>query len=114
MLRNYLRIALRNLRRNRFSSAINIGGLAVGMAIALVVGLWMQDELSFDKYHRNYDRIVQVLQREQFLGKNKVWDQLPVPLLDALRRGYGDRFKHIVATIPADGLYLSVDPTGKT
>jgi len=60
MLKNYLRIAFRSLLRNRFSAAINIGGLAIGMAVALLIGLWIQDELSFDKYHEHYDRIVQV------------------------------------------------------
>jgi putative ABC transport system permease protein len=107
MFKNYLRVALRSLLRNRFSAAINIGGLAVGMAVALLIGLWIQDELSFDKYHDHYDRIVQVLQKEKFLGKTKVWEHQPFLLLDALRKGYGDRFEHIVASIPADGLSLS-------
>src|SRR5580692_11682272 len=107
MLRNHLRVALRSLLRNRFSAAINIGGLAVGMAIALLIGLWIRDELSYDTYHEHYDRIVQVLQKEKFLGKTKVWEHQPFLLLDALRKSYGDRFEHIVASIPANGLSLS-------
>jgi putative ABC transport system permease protein len=109
MLRNYLRVALRSLLRNRFFAAINIGGLAVGMAVALLIGLWIQDELSFDKYHEQYDRIVQVLQKEKFLGKTKVWEHQPFLLLDALRTGYGAPFEHIVASVPADGFLLSVN-----
>ena len=107
MLKNYLRVAFRSLLRNRFSAAINIGGLAVGMAVALLIGLWIQDELSFDKYHEHYDRIVQVLQKEKHHGKIKVWEHQPFLLLAALRTGYGDRLGHIVASIPADGLLLS-------
>ena len=107
MLRNYLRIAFRNLLRNRASAAINIGGLAIGMAVALLIGLWVQDELSFDKYHEHYDRIVQILQKEKFLGKTKVWDQQPYRLLDALRTHYGAPFEHIVASVPAYGFQLS-------
>jgi putative ABC transport system permease protein len=107
MFKNYLRVAFRSLLRNRFSAAINIGGLAIGMAVALLIGLWIQDELSFNKYHQHYDRIVQVLQKEKFLGKTKVWEQQPFLLLAALRTGYGDRLEHIVASIPADGLVLS-------
>ena len=109
MLRNYLLVAFRSLLRNRFSAAINIGGLAVGMAVALLIGLWIQDELSFDKYHEHYDRIVQVLQKEKFLGKTKVWEHQPFLLLDALRTGYSAPFEHIVASVPADGFLLSVD-----
>src|SRR5882757_6509938 len=113
MLRNYLRVAFRSLLRNPFSAAINIGGLAVGMAVALLIGLWIQDELSFDKYHGHYDRIVQVLQKEKFLGKTKVWEHQPFLLLDALRTHYGAPFEHIVASVPADGLLLSAGvPTG--
>ena len=80
------------------------------MAVALLIGLWIQDELSFDKYHDHYDRIVQVLQKEKFLGKTKVWEHQPFLLLDALRKNYGDRFQHIVASLPADGLSLSTAP----
>ena len=59
MLKNYFKIAWRNLFRNKISSFINIGGLTVGMAVAMLIGLWIYDELSFNKYHQNYDRIGQ-------------------------------------------------------
>ena len=118
MLRNYLRVAFRSLLCNRFSAAINIGGLAIGMAVALLIGLWIQDELSFDRYHQHYDRIVQVLQKEKFLGKTKVWEQQPFLLLAALRTGYGASFQYIVPWVPADGLLLSagmrIRPAGRT
>jgi putative ABC transport system permease protein len=60
MLREYIKIAWRNLFNNRVSSFINIGGLAAGIAVALLTGLWLHDELSFNKYHKNYDRIAEV------------------------------------------------------
>ena len=50
MFQNYFRIALRNLIRNRLSSAINIGGLVIGMSVAILIGLWVFDELSFDRF----------------------------------------------------------------
>ena len=108
MLRNYLRVAFRGLLRNRFSAFVNIGGLAIGMAVALLIGLWIQDELSYDQYHAHYDRIVQVLQKEKFLGKTEVWEHQPFLLLDALRTGYSAPFERIVASVPAEGLLLSV------
>jgi putative ABC transport system permease protein len=57
MLKNYFLIAWRNLRNNKIYSFINIAGLATGMAIALLIGLWVQDELNFDHYSPNHSRI---------------------------------------------------------
>ncbi len=51
MLKNYLKIALRNLSRNKGYTFINIVGLAIGMASALLMILWIQNELSFDQFH---------------------------------------------------------------
>jgi putative ABC transport system permease protein len=63
MYKNYFKIAWRNLFANKTSSFINITGLSVGMSVAMLIGLWIWDELSFDKYHQNYDRIAQVMQQ---------------------------------------------------
>lgn len=60
MFRNYLKIALRNLRRHKVFSFINIFGLAVGMACCIVILLWIQDEVSFDKFHEKKERIHKV------------------------------------------------------
>ena len=62
MYRNYLKIGFRNLLRNKGYSFINIGGLSVGMAVAMLIGLWINDELLYDQYHDNYHRIAQVMQ----------------------------------------------------
>ncbi|MGL6269228.1 MAG: ABC transporter permease, partial [Chitinophagaceae bacterium] len=69
MFKNYFKIAWRNLSKNKGYSAINIGGLAVGMAVAILIGLWIWDELSYNKYHQNYDRIVRVMQNQNFNGE---------------------------------------------
>ena len=61
MFRNYLKIAWRNLLKNKGYSLINIGGLALGMAVTLIIGLWMYDELSHNSYFQNKDKIAQVL-----------------------------------------------------
>ncbi|MEI9908407.1 MAG: ABC transporter permease [Bacteroidota bacterium] len=95
MVKNYLKIAWRNLIKNKTSSFINISGLAVGMAVAMLIGLWIFDELSFNRYHKNYDRIVKVMDHQGMHGQNNTNDVLPVPLGDALRASYGSDFKYI-------------------
>ena len=67
MLRNYLKIAFRNLVKSKGYSAINIGGLAVGMAVAMLIGLWVYDEFAFNRYHGNYDRIAKVVETLQHI-----------------------------------------------
>jgi ABC-type antimicrobial peptide transport system permease subunit len=96
MIKNYLKVAWRNLTRNKASSFINIGGLAVGMAVAMLIGLWIWDELSFDKYHQNYDRIAQVMQSETSGGTISTQAAISLPLDAELHKSYGRDFKHIV------------------
>jgi putative ABC transport system permease protein len=66
MLRSYLIFAWRNLRKNRGYAFINILGLAAGLAITLLIGLWVSDECSFDHYHANHTHIAQILRRQTF------------------------------------------------
>lgn len=94
MIRNYLKIAWRNLIKNRASSLINIGGLAVGMAVAMLICLWIWDELSFDRYHSNYDRIAIVMQHETFNGTVNTGAAISLPLDAELRKSYGSDFKY--------------------
>ena len=61
MLKNYLKIVLRNIKRHKGYSFINIAGLAVGMAAFFLISLYVQYELSFDRYHENADRIYRVI-----------------------------------------------------
>ncbi|MDR6563866.1 MULTISPECIES: ABC transporter permease [unclassified Arcicella] len=96
MFRNYLTIAFRNLTRNKVYSFINIGGLAVGMAVAMLIGLWMWDELSFDTYHKNHDRIAKVMQHISNNGEVQTRESVPYPLAEELRKTYGSDFKHVV------------------
>jgi len=61
-MNNYLKTAWRFFVKNRATSIINIGGLAVGMAVAILIGLWVWDEISFDHSNKNHQRIAQVYQ----------------------------------------------------
>ena len=96
MFSNYLKIAWRNLLRNKVYSAINIGGLAVGMAVAILIGLWVYDELSFDKSFANYDRIAQVMQHQTYNKEIGTQRPIPFPLGAELRRSYEQDFKYVL------------------
>ncbi len=96
MIKNYFKIAWRNMVKNKGYSAINIGGLAVGMAVAMLIAFWIYDELSYDKYHKNYDRISQVMQQQTFNGERWSGTAIPFPLQAALQSKYGNNFKYLV------------------
>lgn len=96
MIKSYFRIAWRNLVKNKLHSFINITGLAAGMAVATIIGLWIWDELSFDQYHRNYDSIAQVMQNQTTNGIIKTQNGVPIPLGDELKTNYGSYFKYLV------------------
>ncbi|MCF0073339.1 ABC transporter permease [Dyadobacter sp. CY261] len=90
MLKNYFKIALRNLVKSKGYSAINICGLSVGMAVAVLIGLWVHDELSFDHYHKNHDRLGQVWQFVQFGPEKSPYNVAPLPLAVEMKEKYPD------------------------
>ena len=109
MIKNYFTVALRNLSKNKASSFINIGGLAVGMAVAILIGLWIYDELSFDKYHKNYDRIAKVMQHQTSNGITYSDIAIPYPLASELQTNYSGDFKYVVMASWMGGHILSYD-----
>ena len=109
MIANYLKIAWRHLIKNKGYSLINIGGLAVGMAVATLIGLWVYDELTFDKYHKNYDRIAQVMQHANFNGNVETQVANPGVMGPELRAKYGSDFKYVVQSSWTGGHLLSIN-----
>ena len=77
MIKNYLKIALRNLLKNKSFSAINILGLAVGMASAVLIILWIQYEVTYDQFHEKKDRIFEAWNKDTFSGKLQCWNTTP-------------------------------------
>ena len=96
MLKNYFKTAWRNLMKNKANSFINIIGLSTGMAVAILIGLWIWSELSFDKNFDNYNRIAQVMQTETFNGEMNTTKGNVMPLAAELRKNYGSDFKYVV------------------
>ena len=90
MFRNYFKTAWRNLRKNKTYSFINIGGLAVGMAVAMLIGLWMYDELSTNKHFKNYASLYQVIMHQSDEGEIATNWVTPFPLGDELKSKYSD------------------------
>lgn len=92
MFRSYVTIALRILRKQKIYAFINIAGLSVGMACSLFIFLWVLDELSYDRYHVNADRIFRVIKHGKG-GDNEYYTALsPTPLAQALK----DEFPEIL------------------
>jgi len=90
MFKNYFKTAWRNLLRNKSYSLINIGGLAVGMAVAMLIGLWMYDELSTNKHFKNYDSISQVILHQTNNGETSTIWTTPYSMGDELKSKYSD------------------------
>ncbi|HTQ63808.1 MAG TPA: ABC transporter permease [Puia sp.] len=106
---NYLKTGWRFIRKNRLTSIINIGGLAVGMAVAILIGLWVWDEISFDHNNKNHDRIAQVWQNGLMNGEKNSWLVLPMPLSQTLRQEHGSDFSKVVMTSWNESHVLSMD-----
>ncbi|WP_420603609.1 FtsX-like permease family protein [Flagellimonas sp.] len=111
MLKNYLKIAWRNLTKNKGYTIINVGGLALGMAVTLIIGLWMEDELTHNDYFKNRDKIAQIMQSQTFNGEINTWSAIPRPLEKALRDGYMDNFEHLVMSSWQNSQYLKYEET---
>lgn len=90
MFKNFFKIAWRNLFRNKAFSIINIAGLAVGMASAMLILLWIQNEVSHDKFHEKIDRIYTLNNRDKFNGELWAWGSTPKILAPTLKQEFPD------------------------
>ena len=95
MLKNYLKIAWRNLAKSKIYSFINIAGLAVGMVVAILIALWIWDEVSYNKEFSNYDRIVRVMATSTNGNDINTYRSTVIPLADELKSKYGADFKKV-------------------
>ena len=112
MLKNYFLLAWRHLSKNRAYTTINIAGLSIGMAIALVIGLWITDELIFDHYAPNHSRLAgswlnmrlnNATKKEEFFTGQTIM----MPLGNALNTQYKDLFTHVALTVSNGSILFS-------
>jgi putative ABC transport system permease protein len=80
MFKNYLKTAWRNLRKNKFYAAINITGLTIGLAVGILILLWVQDELSFDRFHARSKNIFKLENRVGTGSSTQIWQSTVAPI----------------------------------
>jgi len=95
MFKNYLKIALRNIRRHKGFSFINIVGLAIGMACCILIVLFVRDELGYDSYHTQADQIYRVIKKTETKGEMSVSLSTPPPLGPALVHDFPDIVNYV-------------------
>lgn len=88
MFQSYLKIAWRNIGKNRAFSFTNLAGLTIGMTCTLLILVWVQDELSWNRFHPNYKNIYHVLVNRNFNGEINTDNATPFPLAAALREAF--------------------------
>ncbi len=96
MLKNYFKIAFRNLIKQKGYSFINIAGLATGMAVAILIGLWIWDGMTYNTYHPNYNKIAQVWQHNVYNGQKESQVSNPYVMGEEIRNKYGSDFKYVL------------------
>ena len=103
MLRNYFATAIRNLLQHRLHSAINIGGLALGLAACLLILLFVRDELSYDRWLPNVDRIAKLEITFNVPGREPLaFSQTPGPAKAALEKDFASDIERAVRMFHAE------------
>lgn len=90
MFRNYLTVTLRNLKKNKWFSLINIVGLTIGITASLVIYLYIDQELSFDDFHENSERIYRITRSNENAGGMEYESSIPYPLIQSLHQDFDD------------------------
>lgn len=96
MFRNYIKVALRNLRKRKGFALINILGLAIGVACCLLIAMYVFDELSYDQFHDKSDRIYRVTQTTQTSAKEEKGATTPFPVGPALQNDFSGQIEKAV------------------
>ncbi|MCD4747281.1 MAG: ABC transporter permease [Bacteroidales bacterium] len=96
MFKNYLKIAIRNLVKRKFYSLINISGLAIGLASFIIIMLYIIDELSYDRYHKNAENIYRLVNVHDFNGVGENSASSPFPVAFTLKDEYPGIVKNVV------------------
>jgi len=88
MIKNYFKTAFRNLWRNKIYGSLNVFGLAIGIACAGLIFLWVEDEFSYDHNHSKKDQLYQVMEHQPFEGKTYTFNATPGLLAEAMKKEF--------------------------
>src|SRR4029078_6595697 len=88
MIKNLLLIALRNFKKDKWYSLLNILGLTLGITFSLFLVFYITDELSYDRYHQKADRIYRIVSYSQERDKNTDWTSTQLPLAATLKKDF--------------------------
>jgi len=88
MLINYIKIAMRNMLRYKTYTIINITGLVLGLTSFILIALWVQDELNYDRFHDNADNIYRVVFADETYDKERHYSVTPPALTKALKKSF--------------------------
>jgi putative ABC transport system permease protein len=114
MIKNYFKIIWRNMWKNKVFSAINIFGLALGLACSLLILLWVKNELGYDRFYKDTDRIAEIYSRDNSNGKLAVWNGTPGLLAPELKKNYPEvedavRFRIVYFLMTEGEKHLNVE-----
>lgn len=109
MFKNYFKIAWRNLFRNKGFSLTNILGLTIGITCTIFIFLWVQDEVTYDKFHKNYDNIYQVMANRDFNNNVFTDPNMIMPLASSLEKAYPQIKNAVVTTQGESHIFSSGD-----
>jgi putative ABC transport system permease protein len=109
MFKNYLKITLRNIKRHKAYSLINISGLAIGMALCVLILVYVQDELSYDNFHEKGDRIYRIAELENHDGELLHYMRIGPGVTEKLKVDFPDAIEKTVRLLPAGEVWTKFD-----
>src|ERR1022692_2181725 len=113
MLKNFFKITFRNLLRNKAFASINILGLTIGMASAMLILLWVQSELGYDRFYQKIDRLYMMYNRDKFGGELHAWNSTPKIMATTIKKDYPEvedaaRFTNITFLVTVGEKHLNI------
>jgi putative ABC transport system permease protein len=108
MIKSYFQIAWRSFLKRRVFSFINIAGLSTGMTVAILIAMWINDEVTFNTNFENHSRLAQVMTVQTFRGESYADPTIAVAIAEPLRNNYADDFKALALTSHSSDQLFSV------
>src|SRR5258705_10851354 len=111
MLKNYFKVAIRNMMKRKGYTLLNILGLAIGMAVCLIIVLYVKGELSYDNFYPKGDRIYRVALERKYPGRSTSYAIIPLSIGEAMKKEFPqiEQSVRLFNMIQDQGLFVHVD-----